>query len=66
MIRIKKAAAKAWSTWGLALIVLFEGVKGSWPLLSEQLPPPVYDYGLFALAAAVLLLRFIDQGLDNE
>lgn len=64
-IRIKRNATKAWSTWGIAAIALVEGIKGAWPLLSEQLPAPVYDYGLFGLAGLVLVLRFIDQGLDN-
>lgn len=64
-MKIVKNAHKAWSTWGLGLIALAEGVKASWPMLSQQLPGPVYDYGLFALAGVVLVLRFIDQGLDD-
>ena len=64
-MRRKKGVERAWSTWGIAAIALMEGIKGAWPLLSEQLPAPIYDYGLFALAAVVLVLRFIDQGLDD-
>lgn len=64
-MKIKKSAYKAWSSWGLAAIVTFEGVKGSWPLLQEQLPTVVYDWGLFGLAIVVLLLRFVDQGLKD-
>lgn len=64
-MRIKKQAIKAWSTWGIGLIAMTEGVKQAWPLLENQLPATVYDYGLFALAGVVLVLRFIDQGLDD-
>lgn len=65
IMRLAKNAHKAWSAWGLGVIALFEGVKGSWPMLSQQLPAPVYDYGLFALAVTVLVLRFIDQGIRD-
>lgn len=64
-MKLKKQALKAWSTWGIGLIALVEGVRQSWPLLQNQMPESVYDYGLFALAGAVLVLRFIDQGLDD-
>lgn len=65
-MKVQKNAYKAWSSWGLALIAAMEGIKGSWPLLAQQLPEPVYDWGLFAMAIFVLFLRFVDQGLANE
>lgn len=65
-MRLIKNAYKAWSTWGLAVIALFEGLRQTWPILKTTLPAPVYDYGLFVIAALVLVLRFIDQGLNDE
>lgn len=65
-MKIEKSAYKAWSSWGLAAIVAMEGIKGSWPLLQTQLPEAVYDWGLFAVAIAVLILRFVDQGLKSN
>lgn len=64
-MKLIRKAYKAWSVWGLGAIVAVEGLKTSWPILENQLPETVYDYGLFVIAVAVLLLRFIDQGIDN-
>lgn len=65
VMRLVKNAYKAWSTWGLGVIALFEGVRQTWPILKTTLPTPVYDYVLFGLAVLVLVLRFIDQGLKD-
>lgn len=64
-MKLIKKAYKAWSVWGLGAIAAVEGLKTSWPILGNQLPDIVYDYGLFTMAVVVLLLRFIDQGIDN-
>lgn len=65
MIKLQKNAAKAWSTWGITLLIFLEWAKTHWPELEGQIPPPVYEYGLVGLGVAVLVVRVIDQGLSH-
>lgn len=64
MIQLQKSAIKAWSTWGITLLIVLEWAKANWPTLEGQIPQPLYEYGTLGLAVLVLAVRFINQGLS--
>lgn len=67
MIKFKKSAIKAWSTWGLGVLtVLAFAHTELMPLLQQFIEPDDYTRIMGVMGIVVIILRFIDQELRDD
>ena len=65
-MKFVKNAHKAWSTWSALALVAALAMKDALPMLEGMVSEQSYSWVLWGLAIATPVLRFIDQGLQDE